>query len=87
MVAKLRTSTHNLKIEMGRRTGTPRAERTCICGDVEDESHFLTKCGLYTDIRQKFNVSPMYKLEKLLDDHAYVEYYDELFKRRKEAMM
>ena len=42
MIAKLRTSSHNLMVEMGRRTGTVRERRLCICGgNVEDENHFL----------------------------------------------
>ena len=44
MIAKLRTVSHNLQVDMGRRTGTPRNERKCRCGDVEDEEHFMLKC-------------------------------------------
>ena len=37
MLAGLRTSSHNLQIEMGRRTRTPKEDRKCLCGEVEDE--------------------------------------------------
>ena len=42
MIAKLRTSSHNLRIEMGRRSGLKREQRTCHCeAGAETEDHFL----------------------------------------------
>ena len=38
----LRTSSHNLLVELGRKTGTPTETRIFICGNnVEDEMHFI----------------------------------------------
>ena len=50
-MGKLRTSSHSLQVEMGRRTGTSRERRLCKCGvDIEDEKHFLSECLLSDDI-------------------------------------
>ena len=60
MIAKLQTSSHNLQIEMGRRTSTAKDSRKCLCGDdVEDEYHFLLQCRMYTVIRQKHSISAL----------------------------
>ena len=52
-LTKFRLSNHKLRIELGRRDGTPREERTCqICHDgVEDEIHLLVKCKQYEELR------------------------------------
>ena len=57
---RLRISAHDLHIESGRYTKTPREERTCkwcelTLGEklLEDESHFLFSCDLYSKLRQK----------------------------------
>ena len=65
--AKLRCSTHRLKIEIGRYSRfyseetkrheqLPREKRTCdTCKDkVEDEHHFLLECSLNEEIRENF---------------------------------
>ena len=82
MIAKLRTSAHNLQIEMGRRTATPRENRLCRCGEgVEDEEHFLTKCRLYTRVRQKHNIRTN-DASVLLGDGRYATYIQELYEER-----
>ncbi len=82
MVAKLRASSHCLRVETGRRTGTPREHRLCHCkADVEDESHFLLYCDLYADIRMKHNIRGI-SLVDLLNDVKYLLYIDDLMKRR-----
>ena len=62
-VCKIRTSSHQLEIELGRYTIpiTPREDRICaycsLVGDeiyVESESHVLTECPLYYIPRNKF---------------------------------
>ncbi|NRB81926.1 MAG: RNA-directed DNA polymerase, partial [Saccharospirillaceae bacterium] len=57
-LTKLRTSAHELEIELGRRKGIARQERNCkwckISMDVkivEDEDHLLHKCDLYSSMR------------------------------------
>jgi len=52
-VAKLRVSSHMLRIE----SGIEKAERTyiyCTSNDIEDEFHFVIKCYFYNDIRIRF---------------------------------
>ena len=57
---QLRISAHTLKIETGCYTNTPAVERFCdwcnfVTGQkiIENESHFLTKCVLNSNIRFK----------------------------------
>ena len=82
MIAKLRTSAHNLQIEMGRRTATPRENRLCRCGEkVEDEGHFLTECRLYTHVRQKHKITTK-DAAVVLGDGQYATYIQELYEER-----
>ena len=57
---KLRISAHDLEVETGRYHGIPREERSCKwCllstnqNAVENETHLLFHCDLYTDLRSK----------------------------------
>lgn len=53
-MSKLRISAHDLQIERGRYSGTPREERLCkYCDVVEDEIHFLDVCIHYDDLRKE----------------------------------
>ena len=57
VLAKFRSGTLPLEIETGRWRGTPVNERLCkICnsGDIEDETHFLFDCTLYSIVRNAF---------------------------------
>ena len=50
----LRTSSHRLFIETGRYTTIPRNERICTNGtnqEIEDETHFLTRCPKFSGER------------------------------------
>ena len=76
MISKLRVSSHNLKIEMGRRTATPRNERKCHCGDVEDEQHFLVSCNAYKIFNNK--------ISDILGSNVFVQYIHELYERKNE---
>ena len=83
MLGKLRTTTHNLQIDMGRRTSTPTELRKCHCGAVEDEEHFLLRCYAYTNIRQRHHVTQTTTLTSILDDNKYVPYITALYEERK----
>lgn len=57
IITRWRLSSHHLAIETGRhqRPIIPRYERLCkICLIVEDETHVLLLCPIYTNIRSKF---------------------------------
>ena len=54
-LAKLRCSNRSLLIESGRYLKLEIVGRICKrCNRVEDETHFLIECSLYTVTRQKF---------------------------------
>ena len=82
MIAKLRTTTHNLQIDMGRRTLTPPEQRTCHCGAKEDEEHFLLHCNTYTNIRHHHHVTNT-TISTILDDAKYIPYINSLYDERK----
>ena len=46
----------DLGIQRGRYTNVPRDQRICqLCNDgIEDEYHFLLKCTLYDELREKY---------------------------------
>ena len=53
-ICKLHTSTHRLFIETGRYTNIPRNERickNCTNQEIEDETHFLTRCPTFSEER------------------------------------
>ena len=54
-LCQLRISAHDLHIEKGRYSQTPRDDRKCLtCNVVEDELHFLDECLLFHSIRSDF---------------------------------
>ena len=84
MLAKLRTSSHNLHIETGRRTGTIRERRLCICeNEIEDEEHFLLKCPLYHEVRRQCNIKER-TVKGVLSDDANLDYIKHLYEKRKQ---
>ena len=53
-LAKFRTSSHKLNIEIGRYKGLAVKERICnLCNQnlVEDECHMFSKCSAFSDLR------------------------------------
>src|SRR3569623_1176171 len=55
-IAVMRSGTNNLRIETGRWRGEALENRICmLCGTgaVEDETHLLISCDIYTDLRQQ----------------------------------
>ena len=83
MLAKLRTTSHNLQIDMGRRTGTPRERRTCHCGSVEDEEHFLLKCQSYIPMRIQHNINNNTTISNILSENINLPYIISLYETRK----
>ncbi len=82
MVGKLRTSSHNLRVETGRKIGIRRERRLCHCGiGVEDEWHFLCGCDDYIDIRVKHGVKDM-SVADILNNQRCYKYIEELLVRR-----
>lgn len=54
-LSRLRTSSHNLKIETGRHHNIQRENRLCmVCNIVEDEYHLLDECVKFHESREKF---------------------------------
>ena len=52
---RLRGGSNCLRIEQGRWKKLPVEERVCqVCmsGEVEDEEHFMLRCGAYSDLRK-----------------------------------
>lgn len=55
-LAKLRGGTNRLRIEQGRYVQENLEDRVCMCcesKEVEDESHFMLRCTLYRNLREK----------------------------------
>ena len=56
-IAKLRLSSHQLNIEIGRRRNIVRADRKCtLCNlnEIEYEYHFTLICPMYNDLRKEY---------------------------------
>lgn len=79
---KLRTISHDLAIETGRRNNTPSEQRLCFCkSNVEDEEHYLKFCPIYEDIRSKYQISHQ-SIDELCNEIRYNSYIYEIQKRR-----
>ena len=74
-LCKFRTSSHLLKIEVGRWNNIPKKDRICdFCNlnVIEDEFHFLLVCPKFIDLRMKyipsyyFNPPVIYKFKTIL---------------------
>ena len=50
---RFRLSSHNLAIERGRWSRTPRDQRLCSCGRVQDELHVISECPEHQEIRRQ----------------------------------
>ena len=55
-IIEIRSGVNQLEMEQGRRRKVKREDRVCkICAcEVEDEEHFLLRCKLYDDIRERW---------------------------------
>ena len=80
--SQLRCISHELEIEIGRYSRTPREERLCSCGEVEDEEHFILYCHQYTHIRNKyFNENATY--HERLDHWETPNFLNEMWATRR----
>ena len=70
-ISCFRCSSHDLEIERGRYTNTPRELRICkLCKtEPETEFHFLLKCPYYNDLRVKY-ISRKYYVNPSLNKFA-----------------
>ena len=77
---RIRNISHNLQIEKGRQRGniTPTEQRVCICGDIEDEEHFLKECNNYILIRNKYSALSKLPIHLMLENINVVGYINDL---------
>jgi len=75
---KLRISCHKLRIEMGRYSSPklPPEQRICShcnLGEIEDEFHFIMKCTLYNDFRQKLlsQINDIFDIDNFNDNEKF----------------
>ena len=71
-VARLRVSSHNLNIEIGRHSPPriPRDQRFCMfcnSGEIDDELHFITACNYHSCERDNFFriIDPINKISSM----------------------
>ena len=83
-VLRIRLISHNLAIETGKfsKNETPRSERLCSCGEMEDEKHFLLSCHQYSHIRKKY-LQPGMSIADIMDSRYTPNYIYELTECRK----
>ena len=83
--AQLRLISHELEVEVGRRKRpiTPREERLCMCGSIEDERHYLFDCVLYYHIRCRYDIDRTWSTSEMLSTNFICDYVYELDKCRK----
>lgn len=66
--SRLRLSAHNLAIETGRWTRTPREQRLCACGQMQTESHVISACPITAAIRAHHSNITNYQLPSFFDE-------------------
>jgi hypothetical protein len=67
VIAKMRSGTYRLQVELGRSRKIPRDQRLCrkcSSGSVEDEIHFMFSCDKYSDQRKTL----FEKLQTIIQD-------------------
>ena len=72
IIAKLRCSSHNLEIEKGRHKKKDRLNRLCLlCQEraIEDETHFLSGCKLYSTLRLKYGYATKTPIDIMNDEN------------------
>ena len=84
-IAQIRTSSHDLEIERGRRhrpKPTPANEHYCkkCIHKVEDETHFISECPLYTILRTEL-------LPHTNISQSPTTFFSQIFKSRKDSVL
>ena len=71
---RLRLMSHNLRIEVGRWSRTPAAQRVCQCDDehVQTEQHFMIECSISAHYRQRFAMLSFTNIKSLLEENIHV---------------
>ena len=79
LYARLRSGTHQLRIETGRWRKEPEEERVCkvcITGSVESEAHFLLDCYVYNRLRQsmfkQIKATTGYDIASMMGDREWL---------------
>ena len=102
ILAKLRCSAHELKVEKGKHSGTPYLQRICVfCrnNQIEDEFHFVLQCPFFHDLRIRYipqryikrypNVEDFYAIMKCKNESVITrlaQYLIVAFQRRADAL-
>ena len=82
LTAKLRLVSHDLMIEVGRRTNILIENRRCLCGEIETEEHILLYCIYYANIRNNHSII-IQSIETILSNKQYSNYITEITTYRK----
>ena len=81
--SRARLSSHNLRIETGRWSRTPRENRICTCEkDIQTEEHVFLHCEVTAPIRRKFGIES-FDLPNLfsMGDNIIVNFVYEVMKK------
>ena len=72
---RLRVMSHRLKVETGRWSRIPAAQRVCPCDgvSVQDEEHVLLACPDTQHLRQRFPRLTFTTAEELLGEQTYLK--------------
>ena len=80
LISKFRIGNHKLRIETGRHSKPkiPIQDRKCIkCNILEDELHFLVDCEIYSEIRDKLEITKPSQTESLTHFINLISYTDD----------
>ena len=81
-MAQLRLGILPLKVETGRFERISLQDRLCeFCSEnaIEDEEHFLFRCDLYHDLRQKFIGKIIDEIRNVEDEAAMARIWKHMF--------
>ena len=72
--SRLRLMSHNLRVERGRWSRTPREQRVCEChsGCIQTERHVLLECAMSAGLRNRYSQLNFSSLENLLGESEFI---------------